>query len=64
MSTVLETIAARAYGLEVLGISVITNVLNVAAGPAHGEVLGVAAAASQRLAETIERALIANAAPP
>lgn len=64
MSTVLETIAARAYGLDVLGISVITNVLNVAAGPAHGEVLGVAGAASQRLAETIERALISNVAPP
>jgi purine-nucleoside phosphorylase len=57
MSTVLETIAARTYGLEVLGISVITNVLNAAAGPAHGEVLAVAAAASRRLAETIEGAI-------
>jgi purine-nucleoside phosphorylase len=57
MSTVLETIAARTYGLEVLGISVITNVLNAVAGPAHGEVLSVAAAASERLAEAIESAL-------
>lgn len=57
MSTVLETIAARTYGLEVLGISVITNVLNAAAGPAHGEVLSVAEAASQRLADAIESAL-------
>jgi purine-nucleoside phosphorylase len=60
MSTVLETIAARTYGLEVLGISAITNVLNATAGPAHGEVIAAAAAASQRLAEAIESALAAD----
>lgn len=40
MSTVVETIAARALGLRVLGLSLVTN---VAAGPglAHGEVLAV-----------------------
>ncbi len=63
MSTVLETIAARTYGLEVLGISVITNVLNAAAGPAHGEVLNIATAASRRLAETIE-SVISPCVPP
>jgi purine-nucleoside phosphorylase len=60
MSTVLETIAARAYGLEVLGISAITNVLNATAGPAHGEVIAAAAAASRRLAEAIESVLGAD----
>jgi purine-nucleoside phosphorylase len=53
MSTVLETIAARAYGLEVFGISVIANVLGAAAGPSHEDVLAVSAAASRRVAETI-----------
>lgn len=62
MSTVLETIAARTYGLKVFGISVITNVLNDAAGPAHEDVLAVSSAASRRLAETIE-SVIAPRAP-
>ena len=51
MSTVLETIAARHLGLEVLAISLVTN---LAAGLApsalsHGEVLGAAQAAEARL---------------
>lgn len=56
MSTVLETIAARALGLEVMAISVITN----AVGPAavqHAEVTRAAEAAASRLSGLIDRAL-------
>jgi purine-nucleoside phosphorylase len=40
MSTVLEAIAARAAGLEVLGLSLVTNMAAGIAGPlTHDEVL-------------------------
>lgn len=56
MSTVLETIAARALGLEVLAFSLITNVVG-ATETTHAEVTATAAAASPRLADLIEKAL-------
>lgn len=53
MSTVLETIAARARGLEVFGVSLITNVV---ASPqtSHSEVTDVAKVAAPRLAVLID----------
>lgn len=53
MSTVLETIAARARGLEVFGISVITNVAG-AAKTSHADVGASASHAAQRLADLLE----------
>ncbi len=55
MSTALETIAARAAGLEVLGLSLVTN---LAAGTTdqpldHAEVLSAGAAAAQRCGELL-----------
>jgi purine-nucleoside phosphorylase len=51
MSTVLETIAARALGLSVVGFSLITNVHLTGAATSHDEVL----AASQRSASDVAR---------
>ena len=49
MSTVLEAIAARAAGLEVLGLSLVTNMAAGIAGPlAHEEVLEQGRAGEQR----------------
>jgi purine-nucleoside phosphorylase len=49
MSTVLEAIAARAAGLEVLGLSLVTNMAAGIAGPlAHDEVLEQGRAGEQR----------------
>jgi purine-nucleoside phosphorylase len=50
MSTSLETIAAREAGLEVLGISLVTNpAAGIAAGPlSHDEVLQAGRAAAAR----------------
>lgn len=59
MSTVLETIAARCFGLDVLGLSVITNGAGAPEGIAPGEVLDVAAAASETVARIVEGALAA-----
>jgi purine-nucleoside phosphorylase len=57
MSTVLETIAARANGLRCLGISTITNLATGLGGPAlsHDEVLRVGQAASRNLGALIAR---------
>ncbi len=55
MSTVLETIAARALGLRIAAISVITNVVGVTT--THDEVLAQSASAADRLALLIERML-------
>lgn len=60
MSTVLETIAARALGLSVLGFSLITNVhLAGAATPAHDEVLHAAQRGAADVARLIE-GIVAN----
>lgn len=55
MSTTLETIAARAAGVEVLGISLVTN-LAAGVGEApldHAEVLAAGKAAAPRLRELL-----------
>jgi purine-nucleoside phosphorylase len=52
MSTVLETILARSYGMEVFGVSLITNAVG-ADETTHAEVTAVAAAAAPRLANVI-----------
>jgi len=51
MSTALEAIAAREAGMEVLGISLVTNLAaGVASGPlSHGEVLEAGRAAAERV---------------
>ncbi|MBV9270364.1 MAG: purine-nucleoside phosphorylase, partial [Candidatus Eremiobacteraeota bacterium] len=53
MSTVHETILARSKGLEVLGVSLITNVVG-APETSHPEVTTVAAQSADRLADLIE----------
>jgi purine-nucleoside phosphorylase len=55
MSTVLETIAARALGLEVFGVSLITNTLDADTTVNHHEVLAVAKTGSRKLATVLER---------
>ncbi|MEO6913805.1 MAG: purine-nucleoside phosphorylase [Candidatus Baltobacteraceae bacterium] len=56
MSTVLETIAARARGIEVLGISLITNIVG-APNTNHAEVTAVAGASAPRLATLLDGVL-------
>ncbi len=64
MSTALEAIAARAEGLEVLALSLVTNpAAGVTGGPLdHTEVLAAGAASAERvgdlLAEVVGRALV------
>lgn len=53
MSTVLETIAARAKGLEVFGVSLITNAV-AAPDTSHAEVTDVAKTAAPRLAKLLD----------
>jgi purine-nucleoside phosphorylase len=55
MSTVLETIMARALGMDVLAFSLITNAAG--AETTHAEVTAVAHESAPRLAELIERTL-------
>jgi purine-nucleoside phosphorylase len=59
MSTIPEAIAARAAGLPVLAISMVTNLGAGLAGsrPSHGEVLATAAAHGRRAAEVLARAV-------
>jgi len=59
MSTVLETIAARALGREVIGFSLITNVHGGGATTSHEEVIAAAAAAAENVARLIE-GIVAN----
>jgi purine-nucleoside phosphorylase len=53
MSTVLETIAARARGLDVFGVSLITNAV-AAPDTSHAEVTDVAKSAAPRLAALLD----------
>ncbi|HET6895397.1 MAG TPA: purine-nucleoside phosphorylase [Candidatus Baltobacteraceae bacterium] len=53
MSTVLETIAARAKGLDVFGVSLITNTV-AAPDTSHAEVTDVAKTAAPRLATLLD----------
>lgn len=61
MSTALETVVARAVGLAVLGVSLVTNLAaGVGAGPvAHGQVLAAGAAAAGDLAGLLAQVLAA-----
>ena len=56
MSTALEAIAARAAGMEILGLSLITNPAAGMGDPLnHAEVLEAGRAAEPRLAEILSR---------
>ncbi len=57
MSTVLETIMARSLDMEVLGFSLITNVVG-ATETTHEEVMATARASAPGLAALIEKALV------
>ena len=61
MSTVLETIAARAEGMEVCGISLVTNLAAGMTGQPldHEEVLEAGRAAATRMGELL-RELVAK----
>ncbi len=60
MSTVLEAIAARAAGLEVLGLSLVTNMAAGIAGPlSHDEVLEQGRAGEQRTGALLASVLAA-----
>ena len=60
MSTVLEAIAARAEGVEVLGLSLVTNLAAGITGEPldHHEVLAAGAAAAQRMGELLRELVI------
>jgi purine-nucleoside phosphorylase len=59
MSTVLETIAARALGRDVVGFSLITNVHGTGAPTSHEEVLEASARSAGDLARLVE-GIVAN----
>jgi purine-nucleoside phosphorylase len=61
MSTVLETIAARALGCQVVAFSLITNVHN-GSSTSHADVLAAAARGAQSVARLIE-GIVANLDP-
>lgn len=58
MSTVLETISARAAGMEVFGVSLITNSV-AAADTSHAEVQEIAKGAAVRLAALLDGVIAA-----
>lgn len=62
MSTVLETIAARAAGLEVLGISLVTNLAAGITGEPldHAEVLAAGEASGERLGRMLAEVIRAS----
>ena len=62
MSTVLETIAARALGRNVIGFSLITNVHGNGANTSHEEVLEAAMRSSENVARLVE-GIVANLEP-
>ena len=60
MSTVLEAIAAQEAGLEVLGLSLVTNMAAGIAGPlSHEEVLAQGRAGEQRAGDLLAGVLTA-----
>ncbi len=59
MSTVLETIAARALARDVIGFSLITNVHGAGTPTSHEDVIAAAAAAAENVARLIE-GIVAN----
>jgi len=59
MSTVLETIAARALGREVVGLSLITNVHGAGATTTHEEVILAAERSAEDVARLVE-GIVAN----
>ena len=59
MSTVLETIAARALGRDVVGFSLITNVHGSGAATSHEEVLEASARSAESVGRMIE-GIVAN----
>ena len=59
MSTVLETIAARALGIEVLGLSLISNVIAGDTDVSHGDVLAASQDGAGDVATIIEAVLAA-----
>ena len=63
MSTVLETIQARALGMEVAGFSCLTNWAAGLSGQAldHHEVLETGRSAAQQMIRILERALTPQA---
>ena len=62
MSTVLETIAARALGRDVVGFSLITNVHGFGTSTSHEEVLEASARSAEHVARLVE-GIVANLAP-
>jgi purine-nucleoside phosphorylase len=62
MSTVLETIAARALGRNVVGFSLITNVHGTGSTTSHEEVLEAAARSAENVARLVE-GIVANLDP-
>jgi purine-nucleoside phosphorylase len=61
MSTVLEAIAARQAGMDLLGLSLVTNhAAGISPEPLdHQEVLAAGQAAAPRLAELLSRLIVA-----
>ena len=59
MSTVLETIAARALGLDVLAFSLITNIASPVSEVSHDDVLAASRDGAERLARLLESILSA-----
>ena len=57
MSTVLETIAARSLGLDVLGLSLITNATSPTDDVSHADVLAASRDGAENVAGVIERLL-------
>jgi len=62
MSTVLETLAARALGRDVVGFSLITNVHGTATATSHEEVLETSSRSAENVARMIE-GIVANVEP-
>jgi purine-nucleoside phosphorylase len=64
MSTVLETIAARFFGMEVLGISLITNATGPAEDVSHADVLAASSAGTETIGALVEATLDSLAGAP